>query len=99
MTLLVNHTWARNVRELQSAIKYAIVHSRGEVLTPECLPRSVVYPAPNPAAAEPTKGLPDVAALVSALIKSSEPDIYRQVCLEVDRVLLETALRQAKGNQ
>lgn len=38
MEILQRHRWPGNVREFQSAIRYAMVHSTGDVLIPECLP-------------------------------------------------------------
>ena len=38
--ILQQHRWPGNVREFQSAIRYAMVHSTGDVLLPECLPES-----------------------------------------------------------
>jgi two-component system nitrogen regulation response regulator GlnG len=40
-----------------------------------------------------------VAALVAALLRAGEPDIYRKVSLAVDRVVLDVTLRHVKGNQ
>ena len=38
MEMLQAHQWPGNVREFQSAIRYAMVHATGDVLIPECLP-------------------------------------------------------------
>ncbi|MCA9048417.1 MAG: sigma-54-dependent Fis family transcriptional regulator, partial [Planctomycetaceae bacterium] len=46
MQLLNNYTWPGNIRELQSAIKYAIVRCTTNVLTPDCLP-AFVGPQPK----------------------------------------------------
>ena len=40
--LLQRHRWPGNVREFQSAIRYAMVHATGDVLIPECLPDTCV---------------------------------------------------------
>ncbi len=37
-TILESHDWPGNVREFQSAIKFAMVHATTDVLTPDCLP-------------------------------------------------------------
>ncbi|HEV3261509.1 MAG TPA: sigma-54 dependent transcriptional regulator [Gemmataceae bacterium] len=101
MRLLQEHDWPGNVRELQSAIKYALVQAAGEVLTPDCLPDNVRSgPAPaRPPQPVPEGGTLDVAGLVGALLRAGEPEIYRKVCLEVDRVVMEVVLRHVKGNQ
>ena len=38
--LLQAHDWPGNIREFQSAIKYAMVHTSGTILTPDALPQS-----------------------------------------------------------
>jgi DNA-binding NtrC family response regulator len=40
MEILQQHRWPGNVREFQSAIRYAMVHATGDVLIPEYLPES-----------------------------------------------------------
>jgi two-component system nitrogen regulation response regulator GlnG len=41
----------------------------------------------------------DVAQLTAGLLRAGEPDIYRRISLEVDRVVMNTVLRHTKGNQ
>ena len=38
--ILEAHDWPGNVREFQSAIKFAMVHATSDVLTPDCLPET-----------------------------------------------------------
>ncbi len=38
--ILEAHDWPGNVREFQSAIKFAMVHATTDVLTPDCLPEA-----------------------------------------------------------
>ena len=99
MALLVNFQWPGNVRELQSAIKYALVHSKGDTLTIDWVPSNVVGAAHPKAMALPPATSLDIGALVYSLIKSGEPEVYRQVGVSVDRLVIEAALRHAKGNQ
>jgi two-component system nitrogen regulation response regulator GlnG len=97
MERLVSYDWPGNVRQLQGMLKYAVIQAPGDVLTLDCLPESL---RPEiPAAAPPPAGVTDVAYLTASLLRAGEPDIYRRVCLEVDRVVLEIVLRHVKGNQ
>jgi two-component system nitrogen regulation response regulator GlnG len=92
--------WPGNVRELQSVLRYALIRSAGEVLTLDCLPENLRVA--RGAEATPPSGETaslDVGLLTSDLLRAGETDIYRRVCLAVDRVVMETVLRHAKGNQ
>ena len=40
LMILASHDWPGNVREFQSAIKFAMVHATTDVLTPDCLPEA-----------------------------------------------------------
>jgi two-component system nitrogen regulation response regulator GlnG len=94
---LAEHDWPGNVRELQSVLRYAIIRAPGEVLTLDCLPENL-RAAPPPAG--PVEAFPqEVARFTSDLLRAGEADIYRRICLAVDRVVVETVLRHVKGNQ
>ena len=97
--MLESYDWPGNVRELQSAIRFAVVQAAGDVITPEDLPQSVrgVEPAVDETAAAAARV--DVRALVDNLLQRGESDVYRQIIQVVDRVVLETVLRRAGGNQ
>jgi len=92
--------WPGNIRQLQGVIKYALIKSSGDVLTPDSLPEDLRSGdqalVPGPPAA--TGGL-DVAELTNSMLRAGEPEIYRRLSIEVDRVVLETVLQHVKGNQ
>jgi two-component system nitrogen regulation response regulator GlnG len=98
---LHEHDWPGNVRELQNVLRYAIIQTPGEVVTLDCLPENVRAPAPTLAApaAAPEYPTVDVGQRTTQLLRAGESDIYRRVCLDVDRVVIETVLRHARGNQ
>jgi len=94
---LQRHAWPGNIREFQSAIQYALVHTSGEVLTLESLPRScLLEPAVQTG---PVGSVEDVARLVGQLLAAGESDIYHQVSEVVDRVVIEEVLRHVHGHQ
>jgi two-component system nitrogen regulation response regulator GlnG len=97
---LEEYDWPGNIRELQSVLKYAIIRSAGEVLTLDCLPENLraTPSAPTSPSAMEAATL-DVGLLTSNLLRAGETDIYRRIGLAVDRVVMETVLRHAKGNQ
>lgn len=44
LQVLVNHTYTGNVREISNAMEYAWIISGGQPITPDFLPRDMVYP-------------------------------------------------------
>ena len=41
----------------------------------------------------------DLPHFVRKLLRSREADLYRKVCLEVDRIVLDEVMREVHGNQ
>ncbi len=122
--LLQAHDWPGNIREFQSAIKYAMVHTTGAILTPDALPKSclsvnaetsVPFDLPEeaglvtPMAVLKPSGMSEsVTAPVSAidlvqevrrLLQENQPDLYRHIGHEVDRVVLQEVMSFVGGNQ
>ncbi len=97
LRLIEGYAWPGNVRELQSAIRYAVVQTAGEVITPDCLPRSLRGAGSEPAAG-PEHRL-DVIELARDLLARGEEGVYEKVSRAVDRAVLEVALRHTGGNQ
>jgi nitrogen regulation protein NR(I) len=96
---LLAYDWPGNVRQLQNVLKYAFIQATGGVVTLDCLPENL-----RPNSGVPAGGPQDVRQLeinsfTTSLLHAGEPDIYRRVSAEMDRVLLEAVLRHAKGNQ
>jgi two-component system nitrogen regulation response regulator GlnG len=92
------YDWPGNVRQLQNVLKYALIQAGGGLVTFDCLPEDL---RPNAAEAPTPPDVKDleIRAFATNLLHAGEPDIYRRVSTEMDRVLLETVLRHAKGNQ
>jgi two-component system nitrogen regulation response regulator GlnG len=99
MQLFKRHPWPGNIRELQSAVKYALVHAAGDTITPDCLPPGCgdVAPAGTPPVA--TSGTLNVSQYAGQLLDAGEDDVYRRVHGEVDRILLPEVLERVGGNQ
>ncbi len=99
--LLLSYDWPGNVRELKNAIERAMILEDESLLRPAYLPFSVSQPragvtafeqASSPPAAE--KSLPDGRSLPPLSIPSGGTSLE-----EVERTLVELALRQSGGNQ
>jgi transcriptional regulator with PAS, ATPase and Fis domain len=74
MSILTDHDWPGNVRELENVLEHAMVCSRGAVIEPEALPRSLLVrqPATSP------DGLPLTAP---AIPQGMSPEAERHAVL------------------
>jgi two-component system, NtrC family, response regulator AtoC len=99
--LLLNYEWPGNVRELKNAIERAMILEEDPMLRPAYMPFSVAQPHAGVTAFEhtssPTGGaqpLPGGRWLPSLTIPEGGTSLE-----EVERTLVELALRQSEGNQ
>jgi two-component system nitrogen regulation response regulator GlnG len=96
---LANYEWPGNVRQLQSVLKYAIIRASGDFLTLDSLPESLLQVGSGVQGTGAVARLPDVAARTAELLHVGETDLYRQLCVQIDRTVLDVVLRHVKGNQ
>ncbi|SFH95784.1 sigma-54-dependent transcriptional regulator [Planctomicrobium piriforme] len=104
LQILQAYDWPGNVRELESTVRFAMVRSTGDIITPDCLPANFTKGRPVSAAvlAAPAAAVVsgfDVRSYVRSLLEADSPDIYRQVSDAVDRIVLEEVMQQVDGNQ
>ncbi len=94
--VLLNYDWPGNVRELKNAIERAMILEDGNALTPTYLPIRVTAPAVGlPAAAGETwRTVGDGRRIPVWDIPAGGTSLE-----EVERMLVEQALKQARGNQ
>jgi DNA-binding NtrC family response regulator len=97
--LLLAHEWPGNVRELKNAIERAMILEDEEALRPEYLPFSVGRAPSGMTAFEAVAGdsgapLPDGRGLPRLSIPEGGTSLE-----EVERALVEMAMRQANRNQ
>ena len=97
--LLKRHNWPGNVRELQSVIKHALIHTPGDELMPESLPAHLREGSAGGLSLGVSGGESEVGRLVRELLARSPGNVYYHVQAAVDRVVLNTVLEHAKGNQ
>ena len=96
LAVLEAHDWPGNVRELQNAVRYAVIQAVTDLITVDCLPADL---RGEPRAAEPEAAGYTVAGHVRRLLARGEPDIYRRVLTEVERVMFAEILRHVRNNQ
>ncbi len=100
--LLLQHNWPGNVRELKNAIERAMILEESPLLTPEYLPFSVARQQSGVTAFESTSsggnGAPSQLSNGRMLPRLSIPEGGTSL-EEVERALVEMALKQANGNQ
>ncbi len=100
MRVCQSYDWRGNIRELEGAIRHAMVNSAGDVITPDSLPSRCGghETAAGPATHSPAEET-DLLALVRQLLAEGHNDVYQQVLTHVDRVVLGEVLRQVDGKQ
>ena len=101
------HDWPGNVREFQSAIRYAMLHATGDVITPDCLPYEFRHPTtpsettnrlPNQPAAPRSTSF-DLETRTRELLSDNQGDIYRRLMADVDGVALRVVWDSTGCNQ
>ncbi len=107
LDLLKRYPWPGNIRELQSVLRNAILHTSGTVVVPDFLPAEVRN---SSGTLETTAGggrpdahgtTPecDLKQFIDQRLKRDSADLYAE-CLEVmERYLLTRVLRETEGNQ
>ena len=111
---LVQYEWPGNVRQLQSVIRHAVLHTTGTVLTPESLPSFVLErkSSSNPEVgislqeeiksrvpSEEADGSPDLGMFIDRRLSHGSTDLYKETIEEVERYLFMRTLNDTNGNQ
>jgi len=99
--LLESYAWPGNIRELQSAIKHALLSMTGPVLIPEHLPEQVQgTKALIASSTDPeTTGHWDVMKHIRERLQSGTEKVYEEVIEAVERQLFREVLQHTSGNQ
>lgn len=103
LQIMSSYSWPGNVRELDNAIKYALVHARGNLITPDALPRellpSVIAEKDSQESTTTVGALPELEKLIDKMLQENQPQLLSALHDIVDRALLTRVLEQAGGQQ
>jgi len=100
MALLKEYAWPGNVRQLQSAIKRALLNAAGPTLLPEFLPQKLRRPQASMASeADATEMLDDLDRLILAELASGEENLYSRMLEVMERQLIRRVLEHTGGSQ
>jgi two-component system nitrogen regulation response regulator GlnG len=99
LKLLVDYPWPGNVREMQSAVRRALLQTNGPVLVAEALPEEIrlgIKPEAVPAAAA---GKGTLESLVESRLRAETTDLYKEALDAMEAFVLTRVLRLTAGNQ
>jgi len=103
LQLLQRYDWPGNVRELKNALEHAAAVARGLAITPAHLPPHIIK---NLQGLDPATGttLEELVRLrthqaLDKCVGREEGNVYGVVVADVEKVIIETALKRSAGNQ
>jgi two-component system nitrogen regulation response regulator GlnG len=100
LKLLVEYPWPGNVREMQSAVRRALLQTTGPVLTAESLPEEIRTGFRAEAHAVGSTGMRGVLELLTdARLHAGTSDLYAEAINALDKYVLTRVLRLTNGNQ
>lgn len=95
MALLESYEWPGNVRELFAAVQFAALQSVANIITPQNLPPKLRQANSG----SRSSGRNEVAELVRRTLEENPGEAYRAIQEDIDRLVLDEALRMADDNQ
>jgi two-component system nitrogen regulation response regulator GlnG len=99
MARLCDYPWPGNIRELQSALKQAILKATGPVLVPAFLPEKLLSAHEPAATAETSEVFARLEAVIRQGLERGSEDLYQDAHQQLDRFLVPLVLRATDGNQ
>lgn len=99
LKLLVEYPWPGNVREMQSAIRRALLQTSGSVLTAEALPEEIRCGGRRETTAVVAHGAGVLERLVDERLRAETSDLYAEALAAMESYVLTRVLTLTGGNQ
>jgi len=103
LKLLLRYDWPGNVRELKNAVEHAVLLSRGQPIQAEHLPAHVLQAlrGESPVRGDSLEDLvrQRVQRGLDAAEGQEEGNVFNEVVADVEKTVLDTALKRVDGNQ
>ncbi|HEY3969581.1 MAG TPA: sigma-54 dependent transcriptional regulator, partial [Planctomycetaceae bacterium] len=100
LKLLIEYPWPGNVREMQSAVRRALLQTTGPVLLAESLPDEIRTGVKRPAHETASTGsVGNLERLIDARLQANTNDLYAETLAAMELCLLTRVLKLTGGNQ
>jgi two-component system nitrogen regulation response regulator GlnG len=103
LKFMENYSWPGNIRELQGAVRRAMLMATGPTIVPELLPKEIVENLPQTSggrrARDDHQADIDVAAFVDERLGADSDNLYQETLHMLERYLISRVLRETDGNQ
>jgi len=107
LDLMEKYPWPGNIREMQGAVRRAMLMATGPTIVPELLPKDILeYLQPGSTARRSASSAPgeeggavDFAEFLDDRIASGSENVYQESLQFMERYLLTRVLRETQGNQ